>query len=112
LAARGAEIVPLANEHGKVDLPAMLKRLGERGINELHVEAGHKLNGSLLREGCVDELLVYIAPTLLGSGSAGMFDLAAPAALDARARLLFHTIDRVGDDLRILARLQAPSTHH
>ncbi|MGN6230244.1 MAG: bifunctional diaminohydroxyphosphoribosylaminopyrimidine deaminase/5-amino-6-(5-phosphoribosylamino)uracil reductase RibD [Trinickia sp.] len=108
LTARGIEVVSLANSRGKVDLPAMLKVLGERGINELHVEAGHKLNGSLLREGCVDELLIYLAPSLLGAGSAGMFDLAAPAALDERMRLAFHSIDRVGDDLRILARLQAP----
>jgi diaminohydroxyphosphoribosylaminopyrimidine deaminase / 5-amino-6-(5-phosphoribosylamino)uracil reductase len=109
LAARGVEIVSLVNEHGKVDLPAMLKALAQRGINELHVEAGHKLNGSLLREGCVDELLVYLAPSLLGADSAGMFDLTAPALLDARTRLVFHTIDRIGNDLRILARLQALS---
>lgn len=108
LTARGIEVVSLANSQGKVDLPALLKVLGERGINELHVEAGHKLNGSLLREGCVDELLIYLAPSLLGAGSAGMFDLAAPAALEERTRLAFHSIDRVGDDLRILARLQAP----
>jgi len=105
LAARGVEIVPLANAHGKVDLPGMLKALGARGINELHVEAGHKLNGSLLREGCVDELLVYLAPSLLGTDAAGMFDLVAPAELDARRRLIFHAAERVGDDLRILARL-------
>ena len=111
LAARGVEVVALANAHGKVDLPAMLQALGKRGINELHVEAGHKLNGSLLREGCVDELLVYLAPSLLGADAAGMFDLAAPAALDERTRLVFHAVDRIGDDLRILARLQSPATH-
>lgn len=105
LAARGVEIVPLANARGKVDLPAMLKALGSRGINELHVEAGHKLNGSLLREGCVDELLVYLAPSLIGADSAGMLDLAAPATLDARTRLAFHAVERIGDDLRILARV-------
>jgi diaminohydroxyphosphoribosylaminopyrimidine deaminase/5-amino-6-(5-phosphoribosylamino)uracil reductase len=112
LATRGIEVLPLANAQGKVDLQAMLKVLGERGINELHVEAGHKLNGSLLREGCVDELLIYLAPSLLGAGSAGMFDVAAPAVLDARTRLAFHSIERIGDDLRILARLHASSTSH
>lgn len=111
LAARGVEIVELANESGKVDLPAMLKALGARGINELHVEAGHKLNGSLLREGCVDELLVYLAPSLLGADSAGMFDLPAPATLEARTQLTFHAIERIGDDLRILARLQQQAAH-
>jgi diaminohydroxyphosphoribosylaminopyrimidine deaminase/5-amino-6-(5-phosphoribosylamino)uracil reductase len=105
LAARGVELVALADSRGKVDLAAMLKALGARGINELHVEAGHKLNGSLLREGCVDELLVYLAPSLLGADSAGMFDLAAPATLDGRTRLAFHAVDRIGDDLRILARV-------
>jgi len=105
LAARGVEVVALANAHGKVDLAAMLKELGRRGINELHVEAGHKLNGSLLRESCVDELLVYLAPSLLGSNSAGMFALAAPETLDTRTRLVFRSIERVGDDLRVLARI-------
>ncbi|WP_323118424.1 bifunctional diaminohydroxyphosphoribosylaminopyrimidine deaminase/5-amino-6-(5-phosphoribosylamino)uracil reductase RibD [Burkholderia alba] len=112
LRERGAEVVPLANPRGKVDLPAMLAALGQRGFNELHVEAGHKLNGSLLRERCVDELLVYLAPSLLGADAAGMFDLAAPTALDARVQLAFHGIERVGDDLRILARFApAPDTH-
>jgi diaminohydroxyphosphoribosylaminopyrimidine deaminase/5-amino-6-(5-phosphoribosylamino)uracil reductase len=104
LRARGAEIIALGNAHGKVDLPAMLAELAAREVNELHVEAGHGLNGALLREGCVDELLVYIAPSLLGSNAQAMFSLAAPAALDQRASLAFHAIDRVGDDLRILAR--------
>ena len=60
----------LPNAHGKVDLPALLAELGRREVNELHVEAGGKLNGSLLREGCVDELLLYLAPSLLGPGHA------------------------------------------
>ncbi|PPK43043.1 diaminohydroxyphosphoribosylaminopyrimidine deaminase [Trinickia symbiotica] len=112
LAARGIEVVALPNEQGKVDLPAMLKALGTRGINELHVEAGHNLNGSLLREGCVDELLVYLAPSLLGVDAMGMFDIAAPATLENRVRLAFHAVDRIGDDLRIVARVtaQAPRT--
>jgi diaminohydroxyphosphoribosylaminopyrimidine deaminase/5-amino-6-(5-phosphoribosylamino)uracil reductase len=103
LRERGADLVELTNEQGKVDLPAMLTVLADRGINELHVEAGHKLNGSLLREGCVDELLIYLAPSLLGNAP-GMFDFAPPSTLDARPHLKFHRIDRLGDDLRILAR--------
>ncbi|WP_213293417.1 bifunctional diaminohydroxyphosphoribosylaminopyrimidine deaminase/5-amino-6-(5-phosphoribosylamino)uracil reductase RibD [Paraburkholderia sacchari] len=105
LRARGAEIVALGNASGKVDLPAVLTELAARGVNELHVEAGYKLNGSLLREGCVDELLVYLAPSLLGTDAFGMFNLAAPAKLDARTRLVFHSVERVAEDLRILARL-------
>ncbi|RFU46297.1 bifunctional diaminohydroxyphosphoribosylaminopyrimidine deaminase/5-amino-6-(5-phosphoribosylamino)uracil reductase RibD [Paraburkholderia sp. DHOC27] len=106
---RGAELVQLANPAGKVDLPAVLKVLGERNVNELHVEAGYKLNGSLLREGCVDELLIYLAPSLLGMDSMSMFNLPAPATLDERVRLNFHSVDRIGDDVRILARFE-PAT--
>jgi diaminohydroxyphosphoribosylaminopyrimidine deaminase/5-amino-6-(5-phosphoribosylamino)uracil reductase len=106
LAERGIDLTELTNEHGKVDLTAMLAALAERGINELHVEAGHKLNGSMLREGCVDELLLYIAPSLLGNAP-GMFDFTPPDTLDARTHLRFHRIDRLGDDLRILARFVA-----
>ncbi|HEY1999881.1 bifunctional diaminohydroxyphosphoribosylaminopyrimidine deaminase/5-amino-6-(5-phosphoribosylamino)uracil reductase RibD [Paraburkholderia sp.] len=109
---RGAEIVQLANSAGKVDLPALLKVLGERNVNELHVEAGYKLNGSLLREGCVDELLVYLAPSLLGTDSMGMFNLVAPDTLEGRVRLNFHSVDRIGDDVRILARFAAQSAPH
>jgi diaminohydroxyphosphoribosylaminopyrimidine deaminase/5-amino-6-(5-phosphoribosylamino)uracil reductase len=101
---RGVQLFETTNPHGKVDLPAMLSLLADRGINELHVESGHKLNGSLLREGCVDELLIYVAPSLLGNAP-GMFDFAAPETLEARTHLRFHAIDRLGDDLRILARL-------
>ncbi|HEX3380852.1 MAG TPA: bifunctional diaminohydroxyphosphoribosylaminopyrimidine deaminase/5-amino-6-(5-phosphoribosylamino)uracil reductase RibD [Paraburkholderia sp.] len=104
LRERGAEIVPLPNAFGKVDLPRMLSVLGERNVNELHVEAGYKLNGSLLREGCVDELLVYLAPSLLGMDSMSMFNLDSPELLEDRVKLNFHTIERIGDDLRILAR--------
>ncbi|WP_438395828.1 bifunctional diaminohydroxyphosphoribosylaminopyrimidine deaminase/5-amino-6-(5-phosphoribosylamino)uracil reductase RibD [Caballeronia sp. DA-9] len=103
LRERGIEFTPLTNEDGKVDLPALLGILADRGINELHVEAGHKLNGSLLREGCIDELLVYLAPSLLGNAP-GMFDFAPPDMLEARPHLRFHRIDRIGDDVRILAR--------
>ncbi|HEY2605855.1 MAG TPA: dihydrofolate reductase family protein, partial [Paraburkholderia sp.] len=64
----------------------------------------YKLNGSLLREGCVDELLVYLAPSLLGMDSMSMFNLGAPETLEGRVKLNFHAVDRIGDDLRILAR--------
>lgn len=101
----GAETIALANPQGKVDLPKMLEELARRGVNELHVEAGFRLNGSLLREGCVDELLVYLNPSLLGDCAQGMFDLPPFGGLDARPKLLLRSVERVGGDLRILARL-------
>ena len=103
LRARGAALVPMAAAHGKVDLGAMLTDLAQRGVNELHVEAGHRLNASLLREGLVDELLVYLAPKLLGIGR----EMAAFGPLTTLADALdfeFTQVERIGDDLRILAR--------
>ena len=99
-----AEVVLLPNANQKVDLPGMLRELARRGINELQVEAGFRLNGSLVREGCVDEFLLYLNPAFLGDGAQGMLDLPAMASLDERLRLKTVSLDRVGDDLRIVAR--------
>jgi diaminohydroxyphosphoribosylaminopyrimidine deaminase/5-amino-6-(5-phosphoribosylamino)uracil reductase len=100
-----AEIVALPNAGGKVDLAKMLQELGKRGINELHVEGGFKLNGSLVREGLVDEFLLYLNPSLLGDSAQGMVNLAEMTSLDQRVGLKIHSVERVGDDLRIIARL-------
>ena len=103
LEAAGHEVILLPNASGKVDLPALMLELGRREINEVHVEAGSKLNASLVREGCVDELLVYLAPSLVGAGQ-GMFALPPPASLADKIALRFHAVTQVGSDLRILAR--------
>jgi len=103
LRAAGAEVIVLPNPQGKVDLPRLLQALAGRGVNELHVEAGHKLNGSLLREGLVDELLLYFAPTLLGSGRE-MFPLPELTDLAGRRDLKIVDLRCVGTDIRILAR--------
>ncbi len=87
----------------KVDLTAMLHDLAEREVNELHVEAGHKLNGSLLREGLVDELLLYVAPRLLGPG-AGLAHIGPFEALQQGLELVFSEVGPMGPDLRIRAR--------
>ena len=99
-----AEVVSIPNANGKVELPEMLEELARRGINELHVEAGFRLNGSLVREGCVDEFLVYLNPSFLGDGAQGMLDLPPFAALEERLRLSVVSLERVGEDLRLLAR--------
>lgn len=103
LRARGAEVIVLPDARGKVDLAALMAELARRGINELHAEAGFKLNGSLLREGLVDELLIYLAPSLIGSGR-GMFDLPALADLSGKCALDIRELRRVGADIRVLAR--------
>lgn len=105
LQARGATLVHLPGPGNKVDLAAMLADLARREVNELHVEAGTKLNGSLLAAGLVDEFLVYLAPKLLGQGR-GMVNLGALASLDQAVDLDISGVERVGPDLRILATVR------
>ena len=104
LIARGAEIIHLPSNVDKVDLPALMRELAKREINELHVEAGFKLNGSLLRVGCVDELLIYMAPCLLGPAQ-GIARLPELSELSSRINCHFHEVRCIGDDLRLLVRL-------
>ena len=103
LEARGVRIALMSSPGGKVDLAAMVADLGTRGINELHVEAGEKLNASLLAAGLVDELLVYVAPSLIGAGR-GLAALGPIASLDDKLAFAFTHVDRVGDDLRLRLR--------
>ena len=104
LQAQGATVIYLPDGNGKVDLAAMMKDLGTREINELHVEAGSKLNGSLIRAGLVDELLLYLAPKLLGPGQ-GMAAFGPLQSLADAVTLQFQSVGRVGADLRIVARV-------
>jgi len=109
LHALGATVVCLPESAtpataAKVDLGAMLRDLAAREVNELHVEAGFKLNGSLVRAGLVDEFLVYLAPKLLGQGR-GMAQFGPLTALAQATPLAFLATDMLGPDLRILARV-------
>ena len=104
LEARGATVIYMPGANGKVDLAAMMRDLAKREINDLHVEAGHKLNGSLVREGLVDELLFYFAPKLLGDAQ-GMASFGPLQKLSEAVELVFLSTDKVGDDLRIRARV-------
>ena len=92
-----------ADERGKTDLTAVLTDLAARGVNELHVEAGHQLNGSLLKVGLVDEWLVYLAPKMLGSGR-GMAAFGPLERLSDAQALEFVECTPIGPDLRIRAR--------
>ncbi|MDM0112682.1 bifunctional diaminohydroxyphosphoribosylaminopyrimidine deaminase/5-amino-6-(5-phosphoribosylamino)uracil reductase RibD [Variovorax sp. J22R133] len=108
LEARGVSVRYASNPQGKVDLAAMLADLAAREVNELHVEAGHKLNGSLMREGLVDELLVYLAPKLIGEGLDIASRIHGPGSLTTLAGALpleFRSVETVGSDLRIIARV-------
>jgi diaminohydroxyphosphoribosylaminopyrimidine deaminase/5-amino-6-(5-phosphoribosylamino)uracil reductase len=98
---RGIEVIAMANAFGKVDLPKLFSYLAqERQMNEIHIEAGFKLNGSMLREDCVDELLLYYAPFFMGEG-VGMANVSALSSLDTPKD--WKVIDQrlFGPDLRL-----------
>ena len=108
LEAQGATVICLpgqtAQTQDTVDLKAMLADLAKREVNELHVEAGNKLNGSLIREGLVDEFVVYLAPKLIGMGR-DMANFGPLAELSMAVPLLFKSTELIGPDLRIVARI-------
>jgi diaminohydroxyphosphoribosylaminopyrimidine deaminase/5-amino-6-(5-phosphoribosylamino)uracil reductase len=107
LRADGHELIALPDDSGKVDLHALMNELGRREINELHVEAGFKLNGSLLRAGVVDELLLYLAPCLLGPAQ-GLARLPVLEHLSDRLAFRFHEVEQVGPDLRLRVMRSTP----
>lgn len=105
LREHGAEVALLPTDaRGKVDLAELLRELGRRGINEIHLEAGWRLNGSFVKAELVDELLLYLAPCLLGHAARGIFDLPELASLDGKLALKLRDLRQVGPDIRVLAR--------
>ncbi|MFA6971545.1 MAG: bifunctional diaminohydroxyphosphoribosylaminopyrimidine deaminase/5-amino-6-(5-phosphoribosylamino)uracil reductase RibD [Gallionella sp.] len=101
LEGAGATVVVLPDGKGRVDLNAVLRDLALRGCNEVLVEAGAVLNGALLRAGLVDELLLYMAPQLLGDMARGMANLGELTSLEQRIDLVWRDVRQVGNDLRI-----------
>lgn len=102
----GVERLVLPDASGRVDLHAMFRALAARGINEVHVEAGARLNGALFEAGLVDELLVYMAPSLIGDPARGMLSYASGiTSLAQSVRLEVFAVDRVGEDIRVRARV-------
>jgi diaminohydroxyphosphoribosylaminopyrimidine deaminase/5-amino-6-(5-phosphoribosylamino)uracil reductase len=102
----GAKVAVLADESGRVDLPAALRYLAASGCNEVLVEAGSTLNGALLKAGLVDELVLYFAPQLLGDVARGMAQLGELTSLDERVELEWQDVRHVGKDLRIQAKVK------
>lgn len=105
LEAQGAKVFYRPDGSGKVDLAAMLQDMTRLEINELHVEAGHTLNGALIRAGLVDEFLMYLAPKLLGQGR-DMASFGPLTELSQAVPLVFQSTQMIGPDLRVLARVQ------
>lgn len=103
LRERNARIIPMPLADGQVDLAAVMQWLGRHDINEVHVEAGATLNGALLQAGCVDELIAYVAPMLLGDATP-LARLPTLAALPARRDFAFTEMRAVGADALLRAR--------
>ena len=99
----GIKIIELPNAQGRVDLDALMRYLAQHEMNEIHVEAGACLNGALLNTECVDELLIYLAPTLLGKGR-DMFQIQPLTSLTQRYDLTFKHITQIGESLRLSLR--------
>ena len=102
----GARVVVLPDANGQVDAAAVLRNLAAQGCNEVLVEAGSKLNGALLKAGLVDELVLYLAPQLLGDMARDMARLGELVSLDRRIELEWNDVRQVGKDLRIVARVK------
>lgn len=102
----GASVVVLPDVNGQVDAAAVLRDLAARGCNEVLVEAGSKLNGALFKAGLVDELVLYLAPQMLGDMARGMARLGELTSLDQRVELEWNDVRQVGKDLRIVARVK------
>ena len=104
LQAAGAEVICLSDANGRVDLKALLAFLAQRGVNEAHVEAGPRLSGVFLKAGLVDEIVIYMAPCVLGSDARGWFDDLNLSSLDQKRTLKFQDVRMIGSDLRVIAR--------
>ncbi|MEW6324953.1 MAG: bifunctional diaminohydroxyphosphoribosylaminopyrimidine deaminase/5-amino-6-(5-phosphoribosylamino)uracil reductase RibD [Nitrospirota bacterium] len=110
LEALGAMVFVLESKQGRVDLPALMNKLAELGINSVMIEGGGELIGSAIREGLVDRVAVFIAPTLMGGQDArGMIGGRSPLTLEGLVRLHGLTVRPVGDDWLVEAALAPPS---
>lgn len=107
LRKKGAQVIGMAGEHDKVDLVRMMHKLTDFGINELLVEAGNKLNGALVRAGLIDELVIYLAPHLLGDKALSVIDLPELTSLDQKSSLEIQDLRMIGKDIRIVARFSS-----
>jgi diaminohydroxyphosphoribosylaminopyrimidine deaminase/5-amino-6-(5-phosphoribosylamino)uracil reductase len=103
----GSTLLHLPNESGQVCLPSLMTALAAQGINELMVEAGQGLNGALIAANCVDELLLYYAPILMGADAQGMLAIPALESMQDRIQLNIFDMRQFGSDIRIRAHIKA-----
>lgn len=99
----GVELMQLPDHQSRVSLDSLLELLASRGINDVMVEAGATLNGALLHQGLIDQLILYYAPKLLGADARGMFGLPMLQNMAARIDLDITDMRQFGRDIRLLA---------
>ncbi len=104
LRKKGAQVIGIPDGHDKVDLVKMMHKLADLGINELLVEAGNKLNGALVKADLIDELVIFLAPHLLGDRALGLIDLPELTSLDQKSSLEIQDLRMIGKDIRIIAK--------
>ena len=109
LKEKGVEVLQAPEDKykpGKTDLAAIARELGARGFNEVTVETGGKLSGSLLAAGVIDEIVFYFAPKILGDKAQAMFDLPEMVRLEQALKSRMIDVRFVGEDLRVVARIE------
>ena len=100
----GAEVITMPVCHNAVDPAAVLDYLGQQEVNEVILEMGATLSGTFLREGLIDEIIIYMAPVLMGHEARPLFRLPGIDSMDRKVPLDITDMRRVGDDWRITAR--------
>jgi len=103
LAAKGAEVLRCGQADGQVDLAALLKILGSRGIQSILLEGGERLCGEMLRQGLIDRFLFFFAPKIVGGMGKGLFAGSGAALMQDAAQLAIRKVSRVGDDILVEA---------
>lgn len=107
LEQKGARVIAAeADALGRIDLAAMLADLGAKEINEIHTECGARLAGAIVGQGLADQVVLYLAPHLLGSAARGGFDLGELTSMQQRPTLALRDLRQIGDDLRLTLSLE------
>jgi len=105
LTGAGAELLCVSNENSRVNLPAVLANLAQRGINEVLLEAGQHLNGAFLQANLIDEFILYYAPKLMGGDAKAMFAMPEFTEMDQAIDMQIFDVRQVGMDIRVRAKL-------
>jgi len=106
LVAAGAQVAILDDtDNGAIDLTQLISHLAKREINEVHTECGQTLSGALIRQQLVDEIVIYMAPQLLGSQAQGVFELGEITRMSDSVKCSIEQIRKIGEDIRLTLSL-------